>query len=152
MKKDKEDSPLWLKINFDHNHSLTRADFLKYRSVSDATKREYTKLFESGVSPSGAHLEVKKRLKAEYVDDWPVMFSDRSVLPSVFWVYYWHRRWMDNKMGSRDGIDTFVKARELIDNYNVLCKEEQSCDGRIISRCKSILCNTLCQFYGLIYC
>ena len=44
--RDKEDFPLWLKINFDHNHSLNRAEFLKFRSVSDVTKSEYTKLFK----------------------------------------------------------------------------------------------------------
>ena len=49
--RDKEDFPLWLKINFDHNHSLNRAEFLNFRSVSDVTKSEYTKLFESGLSP-----------------------------------------------------------------------------------------------------
>ena len=30
----KKDFPLWLKICFDHNHSLTRADFLKLKTVS----------------------------------------------------------------------------------------------------------------------
>ena len=72
-------------------------------------------------------MEIKKRLKAEHCHDWPVLFSDRSVLPSVFWVYHWHRRWMDYKMGSRDGIDTFVKARELIDDYNNQCRKEEIC-------------------------
>ena len=38
QRKDKEQFPLWLKINFVHNHSLQRAEFLKYRSVGEDTK------------------------------------------------------------------------------------------------------------------
>ena len=38
QRKNKEQFPLWLKINFVHNHSLQRAEFLKYRSVGEDTK------------------------------------------------------------------------------------------------------------------
>ena len=81
---DKQEFPLWLNISYDHNHSQHRADFLKFKSVSQATKDEYTDMFMSGFSPSGAHAEMKRRIRARCPDDWHVMYGDRSVLPSVF--------------------------------------------------------------------
>ena len=120
----KKDFPLWLKICFDHNHSLTRADFLKFKTVSLETKAQYTDMFESGFSPSGAHAEMKRRIRSEYLDDWHMRFSDRSVLPSIFWVYYYHRKYLDSEIGTRDGVDVFVKASELISEFNTKCLED----------------------------
>ena len=64
-KKDKEQFPLWLKINFVHNHSLQRAEFLKYRSVGEDTKAAFSDMFEQGFTPSAAHAEMRKHIKAE---------------------------------------------------------------------------------------
>ena len=36
--KIEEDFPLWMKVEFEHNHALNRAEFLKYRSVIENTK------------------------------------------------------------------------------------------------------------------
>ena len=121
---DKQEFPLWLNISYDHNHSQHRADFLKFKSVSQATKDEYTDMFMSGFSPSGAHAEMKRRIRARCPDDWHVMYGDRSVLPSVFWVFYWNRRYTDTYVGSRDGIDCYVKASEVIEEYNSKCMKD----------------------------
>ena len=151
-RKNKQKFPLWLKICFIHNHSLQRADFLKFKSVSLSTKSEYTQMFAEGFSPSGAHTEMKRRLKSEYPDDWHMRFSDRSVLPSIFWVYYWNRRYMDSEIGSRDEIDCLMKATELIAEYNTKCnmdfpqpneecyaKISQTDDGQTVA----VICNPL---------
>ena len=38
QRKIKEDFPLWMKVEFEHNHALNRAEFLNYRSESENTK------------------------------------------------------------------------------------------------------------------
>ena len=35
QRKIKEDFPLWMKVEFEHNHALYRVQFLKYRSVTE---------------------------------------------------------------------------------------------------------------------
>ena len=120
---EKIDYPLHLEIDFCHNHAINRAEFLKFRTVSDSTKRKYTQLFESGFSPSGAHSEVKREMKSQS-SDWPKLFADRSIVPSIFWVYYWHRNWLESRLGSKDGITVFEKAEEMVRNYNQKCKAD----------------------------
>ena len=51
MREDREKYPLWLKIQFDHNHSLNRAEYFKFLSVSDETAQYYTELFSQGLLP-----------------------------------------------------------------------------------------------------
>ena len=121
---DRAQFPLSLNIKFSHNHALNRAEFLRYQSVSADTKAAYTDLFQQGVSPSAAHAEIKHRIKEEFPDTWPNKFADRSVLPSVFWVYYWHRQYMDSTFGSRDGVDAFNRAEEMVKQFNTECKKE----------------------------
>ena len=116
--------PLWLKIDFVHNHSLNRAEYLRYLSVSEFTKTEITQKYEEGLSPSAALTEVKRSIKEEYPDTWPQIFADRSKVPSIFWCHYWHRLWLDRRIGSRDGIDVFEKAQEMVREFDQICKQK----------------------------
>ena len=52
------------------------------------------------------------------------MFADRSRLPGWFWVYYWHCLYLDSTVGSRDGLDAFVKAEALVKQFDEECKTE----------------------------
>ena len=124
QRKEKEEFPLLLNIDFVHNHSLQRAEFLKYRSVNEGTKAAYSDMFKQGFTPSAAHAEMRRQIQTEYPDSWPEKFADRSMLPSIFWSYYWHRLWTDKTIGSRDGVDAMEKALEMIKEFNEKCKEE----------------------------
>ena len=84
---DKENFPLWLKIDFSHNHSLQRAEFLKYRSVNEDTKSAFSAMYQEGFTPSTAHKEMKRQIREEYPESWPQKFADKSKLPSSFWCY-----------------------------------------------------------------
>ena len=64
QRKDREQFPLWLKLHFVHNHSLQRAEFLKYRSVGEDTKAVFSNMFEQGFTPSAAHAKMRKNIKA----------------------------------------------------------------------------------------
>jgi hypothetical protein len=114
QRQDKENFPLWIKLDFDHNHSLNRAEFLKYHSVSDDTKSAFSDMFQQGFTPITAHAEMRRHIKSEFPDSWPEKFADRSKLPSIFWSYYWHRQWTDKTIGSRDGVDAFEKSVDMI--------------------------------------
>ena len=123
-KQIKEDFPLWLNLHYQHNHALYRAEFLKYLSVSLDTKTVFATMFEQGYTPSAAHSEMRKRIKADYPDTWPERFADRSILPSIFWSYYWHRQWMDKTIGSRDGIDAYERAQDMVKQFDSECKKK----------------------------
>ena len=45
---DKEEFPLWIEIHINHNHSIHRADYFKFLSVSDTTKSFYNDIFKQG--------------------------------------------------------------------------------------------------------
>ena len=57
-------------------------------------------------------------------DTWPQECANRSKLPSIFWIYYWNREWIDSCFGSRDGVDAYEKAEEIIKVFNRDCKKE----------------------------
>ena len=126
-KSDKEDKikfPLWIKISYHHNHSLSRSEYFRFLSVSQETKDIYTEMFNHGMSPSSAHTERRKCIKSEFPDSWPEVFADRSRLPSLFWVYDMHRQWLDTVVGSRDGVDSYQRAEEMVQDFDKECKIE----------------------------
>ena len=129
MREEREKFPLWVNIHFDHNHSLNRAEYFKFLSVSDETAQYYTDLFSQGLLPGSAHARRKQFVKAEYPDSWPLQFADRSIVPSIFWVYKWHRQYIDRTVGSRDGIDAYEKAEEIIKTYDSECKKSHPLCG-----------------------
>ena len=45
---EKEMFPLFLNLHFNHNHSLSRADYYKYLDVSDETKAFFDEMFHQG--------------------------------------------------------------------------------------------------------
>ena len=124
QRKIKEDFPLWIKVEFDHNHAINRAEFLKFRSVSEGTKSAFEKMFKQGLTPSTAHAEMRRMIRAEFPENWPEKFADRSILPSIFWSFYWHRLWTDKTIGSRDGVDAYEKAIEMVKEFDTMCKAE----------------------------
>ena len=69
MKAERENYPFSVKIIFNHNHSLSRADFLKYLDVNEETKTVYWEMFVNGILPSSAHSERKRNIKAEFPED-----------------------------------------------------------------------------------
>ena len=81
-------------------------------------------MFIEGLTPGAAHAERRRQIKAEYPDTWPEVFADRSQLPGWFWVYYWHRIYLDSTVGSRDGLDAFEKAEALVKQFDEECKTE----------------------------
>ena len=81
-------------------------------------------MFNDGLLPSSAHIERRKHIKTENPDTWPQVFADRSRLPSLFWVYKFHRQFLDKQIGSRDGVDVIEKSEQLINKFNADCKAE----------------------------
>ena len=135
LKQDRESFPLWIKVHFHHNHSLKRAEYLRHMSVSQATKNIYSEMFRDGLTPGAAQAERRRQIKADYPDTWPEVFADRSRLPGWFWVYYWHRLWLDSTIGSRDGVDAFQKAETMVHQFDEECKQEFPLDeGEYYSR------------------
>ena len=124
VKEERQQFPLWIKIDFHHNHTLNRAAYLKYLSVSKDTKDMFIEMFQGGLSAGSAHAERRRQLKTAFPDSWPKVCGDNSQLPSILTVYYLHRKWMDDNLGTRDGIDAFDKAKKMVDDFIVECLKE----------------------------
>ena len=121
--ENRENYPLWINIKFEHNHALNRAEFFKFLSVTEETKKHYMEMFQAGISPSSAHIERKRYIKSQFPDSWPKLFANRSQVPSTFWVYKVHRQFMDQTVGSKDGVDAYQRAEELVKQYDITCKQ-----------------------------
>ena len=67
-KQDRINYPLWLNVYLTHNHSVNRAEFFRFQSVSQDTKNAFTDMFNNGLTPSAAHVERRRQLKAQYPD------------------------------------------------------------------------------------
>ena len=81
-------------------------------------------MFVSGLTPSSAHMERKRKINEQFPECWAEKFADRSTLPDPMWVYYHHRKWTNKTVGSVDGIDAIEKAFDLVKDFNEQCKKE----------------------------
>ena len=124
VKEQRHQYPLWVKLDFQHSHPLNRAEYKKFLSVSEDSKTVFTELFNSGLSASDAHAERRRQIQAAYPDTWPRECADNSKLPSIKVVFNLHRKWMDDTLGSRDGIDAFEKAEVLVNEFNSECSKD----------------------------
>ena len=122
LQADREKYPLLIQIHFVHNHALNRAEYLRYLSVSQATKDSFTDMFESDLTPGAALEEERRKIKEEFPESWPQHFADKSKLPGLFWAHYWYKLWLDAKFGSRDGVDACVKAEKAVEAFDEDCK------------------------------
>ena len=137
VKDDRQQFPLWVKVDFQHNHALNRAEYKKYLSVSVETKAVFIEMFKSGLSASSAHEERRRQIQTECPDTWPRDCADNSKLPNILSVYQLHRKWMDNTLGTRDGIDAYEKAKLLVEDFNAECLQdfpdsENKCFAKIV--------------------
>ena len=71
-------------LKHNHNHILLMADALRFRPLSEQTKKQYYYLFSQGHSPASAHLEYETNLM--YSDE-ADLIADRSCNPKISDVY-----------------------------------------------------------------
>ena len=76
------------------------------------------------MSVRSAQQERRRFIKENFPETWPQVFADKSRLPNIFWVHSHFRKFMDNAFGSKDGIDAFQKAKEIVENFNARCQKE----------------------------
>ena len=67
---------------------------------------------------------MKKKIKLEYPESGQEQFANKSKLSGKFWVHYWFEHWLDQKVGSRDGVDAISKAEKRIMEFDRKYKEE----------------------------
>ena len=80
--------PLYIKLSFRHNHSIISGEALKFSNVSDEAKEAFNKLFEEGLSASGAIAAYREKLRNKIGPEEFIRVSgDHSILPSYSWVF-----------------------------------------------------------------
>ena len=72
-------------LQHNHNYTISVADPLRFRSISEETKSKYYDLFKHGHSPSRAHLEYEPNLVYK---DKPQILADRNINPKISDSYY----------------------------------------------------------------
>ena len=137
-RKYKEEYPLEITLDFEHNHSINSADALRYRPVSENCKSKFFELFSEDCTPSSALAKYKEDMRARYTEDeFTHLMADRSTVPDYFWVFHFHAQFIENKYRKINGVDAYHKAEERVRMYNekhdmVLAKIAQTEQGETI--------------------
>ena len=121
--------PLFIHINFAHNHEINRQDHKRYRNVSQDTKDAFTAMFEDDLTPSAAWEKHRKDIQEKFPDDYHTKFGDRHICPDYFWAFNFYRKWIINTLGSYEGVDAYVKITEFVKEYNDKTTKNNPCDG-----------------------
>ena len=110
--------PLWFHIKFTHNHEINRQDHKRMRAVSQETKDAFISLFEQDYTPSAAWEHHRKTIQEQFPDDYALKMGDRHVCPDYFWAFKFFRKWIQDTLGSYEGVDAYVKVVEFVNEYN----------------------------------
>ena len=130
--------PLEVKLDYHHNHSINSANALKYRPISEQCKSEFIALFEKDLSPSSAFAQYKDSLLADKSSfEAMEVMADRSRVPDYFWVFHFHKKYIETTYGPQTGPDAYKLAKEKISRYNerhgqTLAKIETTESGDVI--------------------
>ena len=107
--------PLELTLDFTHNHSINSANALRFRPVSEETKKRFIELFEEEHSPSSAFAQYKKNvLHGKNSLEIITLMTDRSIVPDYFWVFHCHKKYMNETRGPQYGPEAYKIAEERI--------------------------------------
>ena len=97
-----------------HNHSIHIADALRFRPISENTKKAYYELFRHGHSPSSAHLEYETNFM--YTD--PHILADRHENPKVSDVFNLFNKWRKCNLGVKSGKELYTTLEGKLIAYN----------------------------------
>ena len=119
-RKCKEEYPLEILLDFDHNHSISSADaLLRYRPVSENCKIKFLELFSEDYTPSTALAKYKEDIRISCTEDeFTHLMADRNVVPDYFWVFHFHAQFMEKRYGTINGVDAYQRAEQRVKNYN----------------------------------
>ena len=108
---------------------------------------KFNELFRNDHSPSSAFAQYKRDLLSGKNDiEMMTIMADRSLVPNYFWVFYFHKKYIESTYGSVGGPDVYIRAKEHIDSYNEkngaeFAKMEESEKGEIII----VICDKFCR-------
>ena len=111
-------------LQHNHNHTISVADALRFRPISEETKSKYYDLFKQGHSPSSAHLEYETNLMYK---DKPQLLADRNINPKISDVYNIFNKWRKDNLGIRTGKELFIELEKRVNIYN---ENNKDIDGK----------------------
>ena len=117
--------PLQIRLNFQHNHQIQRHEYTRFGKVSEQTKKRYTELFEEGLTASATWHAHRSEIAAQNPKKSHIILGNRRICPDYFWAFKFQRKWIEDKLGSYSGIDSYQKVAEFVKKYdNIMQKEE----------------------------
>lgn len=113
-----EEWPTIVKLNNNHNHTLSSAAALGYRDMSEDTQDKLRSLFRQGHSPSSALHALKTDLLIEKGDDYYLYACDGRFVPTTSKVSKLFYEEFGAEYGHLSGEQMFEGLNRLIENYN----------------------------------
>lgn len=113
------DYPTRMRMTFTHNHPIKVAEALKFRDVSDATKKKLEELLLSGYRPSAALNLLKYDLQLDDPEAYVFRSADRAQCPDKQYVYRLAYALFATYYGrSRTSQEQLLALKEYIEKVN----------------------------------
>ncbi|CAG8691745.1 2196_t:CDS:1, partial [Scutellospora calospora] len=109
--------PCIITLYFHHNHPLKSSHVTSFCSISDETKSEFFRLFESGHNPSSVYHTYWEQLQLKYNNDEEIL-ADRAIAPCKNDIFYLHKKYHDQYLDAQNGIDMFDWLEKEITEFN----------------------------------
>lgn len=109
-----------VRMKHQHNHFLHTADSLLQRPVSDATKAQIAKLFESGHGAASAWhtFNIEKQLEMSPAD-YAIASANNSIIPSYTFFQNYFQRQFAKEFGTKSGDSQYEKLEQFVTKYNL---------------------------------
>ena len=121
---------------------------MRLRAVSQETKDAFVSLFEQDFTPSAAWEHHRKNIQEEFPEDYNLKFGDRHLCPDYFWAFKFYRKWIQDTLGSYDGVDAYVKVVEFVKEYNEKKVKDTSLDehhAKVAQTIEGQTCVAICD-------
>ena len=123
------DFPLFFSFNLIHNHQTNRHEHSRFGTVSEETKRRFVELFEEGLTASAAWHAFRDEIVKNNPENFHILLGNRRVVPDYFWPHKFFAKWIEDKIGSFDGVDAFKRLKNFVDNFDQRNQEIEKLQG-----------------------
>jgi hypothetical protein len=115
-----QDYPMYVHIEYIHNHIPNSAESLGFRPVSKITQDKYIELFKIGHSPASAihTYEDSLHLAAVNEKELVTLLADRATNPNYDFVNNLFKKYRAAHLGERNGSNMFEKLQKEVQLYN----------------------------------
>ena len=112
------DFPLFFSFKMIHNHQTNRHEHSRFGTVSEETKRRFIELFDEGLTASAAWHAFRDEIVKNNPENYHILLGNRRVVPDYFWPHKFFSKWIEERLGSFEGVDGFKRLKHFVEEFD----------------------------------